>query len=300
MQKNTGQSIYKTEIKLTKEEASELSRELTLQLRMGQIPQADSKKIELIIAGLGDQRGLLRRTFAESLGVIGKAAIPALVNALLYHPNLTVRRASAKALKLVGDSSALPALLQALLTDEDTVVQCSAVGAMAIFGEEAVEHLLKVLTDQSSSAMQCGLATWGLSFIGAEAPEALRKAAESNNDLIRAAAISSLGEQIKTLEDKIAKHLVLRALYDSSNEVRIAATSLLGNLDDPYWVNPLLIRKLSDENSEVRSKAALSLMKSKAEEIIDPLQNALSKEKDQKVLKILNLAISQIKSKSSN
>ena len=63
------------------------------------------------------------------------------------------------------------------MNDKDPVVQGSAVGAMAVFVENAVSHLLEVLINPKSSEMQCGLASWGLSFIGAEAPEALREAA---------------------------------------------------------------------------------------------------------------------------
>ena len=98
---------------------------------------------------------------------------------------MTVRRASAKALKLAGDPSVLPDLLQALINDKDPVVQGSAAAAMAIFGEEAVKHLLAILVSPTSTALQSGLATWGLSFIGAEAPNALREAAQSKNPSIK-------------------------------------------------------------------------------------------------------------------
>ena len=280
---------------LSEDDASKLAKELKVQLHMGTISKADENFIQLIIAGLGDKRGNLRRTFAESLGAIGSAAVPGLRNALLHHSNVTVRRSAAKALKLVGDSSALPYLLQALINDEDPVVQGSSAGAMAIFGEDAVQHLLKVLVNPNSTAMQCGLASWGLSFIGAKAPNALREAAQSESAVIRAAAVAALGEQIQYLGDQIARDLVIKALDDSAIEVRAEATTLLGKLDDPSWAKPLLLEKLFDANAEVRKQAALSLMKLKVKEAIEDLQKISLIEKDTRVINVLQLAINELR-----
>ena len=199
MNKDSPPPINDAYLRLSENEASELANELKIQLRMGQIPEANSQLINKMIAGLGDKRGLLRRTFAESLGLVGSAALPGLKIALIKHPNVTVRRAAAKTLKLVGDPNALPDLLEALINDPDPVVQGSAAGAIASFGEKGFEFFIKVLINPKSTAMQCGLASWGLSFIGAEAPDALREAATSEHSIIRAAAIAALGDQIQSL-----------------------------------------------------------------------------------------------------
>ena len=281
-------------ISLTEEEASNLAEKIKSQLQMGIIPSKDSYSIELIIAGLGDRRGLIRRTFVEALGKIGNQAVPGLRDALLNHPDVTVRRASAKALKLTGDPSALPDLLQAVINDEDPVVQGSAIGAMAIYGEDAVKHLLKVLADPNNTALQCGLATWALSFIGAEAPNALRAAAQSTNVAIKAAAISALGDQIQALGDEIAKDLVVNALDDPAIEIRAAATSVLGKLNDPIWAQPHLINKLRDKDSCIRKNAALSLMKLNSKDSISELKKTFRVEKDKEVINILKLAISNL------
>ncbi len=282
------------EISLQEDEATKLASELKSELQKGNVPKANKQRIQLIIAGLGDKRGLIRRTFVESLGVIGKSTVPALRNALLHHSNVIVRRSAAKALKLTADPSALPDLLQALITDEDPVVQGSSAGAMAIFGEKAVEHLLKVLINPSSTAMQCGLATWGLSFIGAEAPYALRKAAQSHNVIVKAAAIAALGEQIQAFNDEKAKQIVLNALYDPSIEVRSEATILLGKFQGENWAKSLLIDKLMDTSSYVRKNAALSLMTLKAVDSINDLKKILIIEEDIDVINILHLAINQL------
>ena len=280
---------------LNEDEASQLAAELKLQLRSGGVPQADSDNIERMVAGLGDPRGLMRLTFAESLGVVGKAAVPSLCRALSDHESVTVRRAAAKTLTLIEDPRALPVLLKALLNDPDPVVQGSAVGAMAAVGAEAIEGLLGVLINPDSTAMQLGLASWGLAFVGARAPEALRKAATSEHAEIRCAAIAALGDQIQALEDDEAKGLVVGALKDVDIDVRAEAATLLGKLHNPDWAAPLLEPLLSDQAGQVRKNAALSLMKLRATQSIAALSTQAEQESEAAVKTVIELAISQLR-----
>ena len=247
-----------------------------------------------MVAGLGDKRGLLRLTFAESLGAVGSAAVPALCIAMRRHENVTVRRAAAKTLTLINDVKALPDLLEALLEDPDPVVQGSAVGAMACIGAASVNGLLDVLINPKSSQMQIGLASWGLSFVGAKAPEALRKAACSEHAQVRTAAIAALGDQIQQLGDLDARELLQNALNDPEEEVRAEATTLLGKLHDTNWGAPLLLPMLSDQHPQVRKNAALSLMKLGDPQVISKLRTDLQNEQDSSVITIFNLAINQL------
>lgn len=279
---------------LNQEEASQLAQELKAQLRSGAVPAADSDTIERMVAGLGDPRGLMRLTFAESLGVVGKAAVPSLCRALSEHDSVTVRRAAAKTLTLIEDPRALPVLLQALLNDPDPVVQGSAVGAMAAVGEQAIDDFLNVLINPESTAMQLGLASWGLAFVGARAPEALRQAATSEHAEIRCAAIAALGDQIQSLEDVKAKELVEQALRDIDTDVRAEAATLLGKLHNPDWATPLLEPLLSDSQGQVRKNAALSLMKLQATQAQSSLNARLAIEDQEDVKAILNLVITQL------
>ena len=279
---------------LSEEDASQLATELKLQLRNGQVPLASTELIKLMVAGLGDRRGLMRLTFAESLGAVGYAAVPYLCQALKPTNNVTVRRAAAKTLTLIGDSSALPALLDALLNDDDPVVQGSAVGAMAAVGDAAVETLLGVLTNPETTAMQLGLASWGLAFVGARAPEALRNAAKSLHPEVRTAAIAALGDQIQSQADIEARELVVQALDDDSSDVRAEASTLLGKLHDLEWALPLLTPKLGDKNSQVRKNAALSIMKLEAHDAIPILKEYEAKESDENVRMVFRLAINQL------
>lgn len=279
---------------LNQDEANQLAEELKLQLRNGEIPAGDSDSIERMVAGLGDPRGLMRLTFAESLGVVGKAAVPSLCRALSEHDSVTVRRAAAKTLTLIEDPRALPVLLQALLNDPDPVVQGSAVGAMAAVGEEAIDQFLQVLIHPESTAMQLGLASWGLAFVGARAPEALRKAATSEHPEIRCAAIAALGDQIQSLDDTEAKSLVEQGLSDQDRDVRAEAATLLGKLHNPGWAAPLLEPMLMDSEGQVRKNAALSLMKLQAKSSVGALEQRLNHEDQADVQAVLKLAINQL------
>jgi len=282
-------------VSLTEAEASLLAAELKRQLRSGERPSGDQERIEKMVAGLGDPRGLMRLTFAESLGAIGTTAVPSLCHALRTHDNVTVRRAAAKTLTLIADPTALPDLLEALLNDVDPVVQGSAVGAMAATGECAVAALIEVLASSESSAMHLGLASWGLAFVGAQAPEALRRAARSTHTEVRTAAIAALGEQIQSLGDQEARDLVIEALGDSTELVRAEAATLLGKLHEPLWATPLLKPMLSDGSAQVRKNAALSLMKLRAVDAISELETAADMETSEQVKPILQLSIQQLR-----
>ena len=160
---------------LTEEEAFELAEILKKQLENQQIPPSDHESLQLMVAGLGDQRGALRLTFAQSLGSIGEAALPILCEALKNNPNVLIRRASAKTLNLIGSQKALPNLIEAFKTDPDPVVQGSSAGAMATIGIPAIESLLSLLKSNECTAFQIGLINLSLSFIGSKAPDALIK-----------------------------------------------------------------------------------------------------------------------------
>jgi bilin biosynthesis protein len=142
--------------------------------------------------------------------------------------------------------------------------------------------------------MQMGLASWGLAFVGAQAADALKIAAQSDNQKIRTAAIAALGDQIQALQDSQARSLLVSALSDSCQEVRAEAATLLGKLNEPEWAYPLLIPKLTDCSDQVRKNAALSLMKLEAADAIPTLHECLAIESDPSVQAIFKLAINQL------
>ena len=288
-----------SESQLTEEEALQLADELSAKLSEGEIPRSDAESLNRMVAGLGDARGALRLTFAKSLGAIGDEALPILCKALRQHQNVIVRRASAKTLNLIGNKDALPYLLEAFLEDDDPVVLGSSAGAMATIGPDAMDSLLGILKNPDCTPFQVGLINLALSFIGAKAPEALLKAADSDVAEVRVAAISALGDQIQKGDNLRAQNRVFQALEDVSADVRAEAVTLIGKSCDAEDVETLLLKKLSDEDTQVRKNTALSLMKLDALGAIEQLKMAEQKEDDPDVKAVLKVAINILSAKNS-
>ena len=280
---------------LTEQEAYELAEELKLKLEEQVIPSSDQESIKKMVAGLGDPRGALRLTFAQSLGSVGTAAIPILCDSLKNNPNVLIRRASAKTLNIIGSKVALPNLIEAFRTDDDPVVQGSSAGAMATIGEPAIESLLEILTNSQCSAFQVGLINLALSFAGSKAPNAFSQAAQSENPEIRIAALTALAEQVHSGSNDHAKGLLIRALNDDESEVRAEAATIAGKTLEPEEIIDELCRLLKDENSQVRINTALALMKTEALSSITNLQEALSLEHNDQVKPVIEVAINQLK-----
>ncbi len=258
--------------------------------------ESNQNDIKLLIKGLSDKNGLVRRNNAEALAQVGTAALPELIKALLNSENVIQRRAAAKTLKLVEDPTALPSLIKALTNDSDSVVQFSAAGAIAIFGEAAVNHLIIVLENQEHTEMQYGLAAWCLEFIGAKAPNAIKEAAKSKNTNVKSAAISALEEHIIQSQDQEAIQLVESAINDTDENVQIEAIKLVGKLYRIESLVPKLILKLKYKNPDIRKASILSLMQLNINEAINPLKYLLQIEQDKNVRKIIKLAIKKINS----
>ena len=286
-----------SESQLTEEEALQLADELSGKLSEGEIPKSDAESLKRMVAGLGDARGALRLTFAKSLGAVGDEALPILCKALRQHQNVIVRRASAKTLNLIGNKDALPYLLEAFLKDDDPVVLGSSAGAMATIGPDAMDSLLGILKNPDCTPFQVGLINLALSFIGAKAPEALLKAADSDVAEVRVAAISALGDQIQKGDNLRAQNRVFQALEDVSADVRAEAVTLIGKSCDAEDVETLLLKKLSDEDTQVRKNTALSLMKLDAIGSIQQLKMAEQKEDDPDVKAVIRVAINILSAK---
>lgn len=279
---------------LTQEEALELATVLKQKLSDGELPNKDLESINKMVAGLGDNRGELRLTFAKSLGSVGEEAIPILCEALKNSSNTIIRRASAKTLNIIGNKKALPNLIEAFETDEDPVVQGSSAGAMATIGEPAIQPLLKILTESKCTAFQIGLINLALGFIGSKSPMALHSATNSTNPEIRIAALSALAEQAQKQENAEVRLLILNALKDPDSEVRAEAATIVGKSMDQEEAANQLHELLEDSNDQVRKNTALSLMKMDSVISIDTIEHAIHRESDEKVKGVLIVARNQL------
>ena len=278
---------------LTSEEALQLAEVLKKKLDEQQVPASDQESLRQMVSGLGDQRGALRLTFAQSLGAVGEIAVPILCESLKQNPNVVIRRASAKTLNIIGSEKALPNLLEAFQTDKDPVVQGSSAGAMSTIGAQSIEPLLQMLTQDNCSAFQVGLINLALGFIGSKAPEAFIKATQSENAEIRIAALGALAEQIQTSRTETNVGILLNALQDQNAEVRAEAATMAGkSLEAEEY--QCLTELLQDTDSQVRKNAALALMKMDGVQAIESLNNAVEKEEDEQVKAVFKVASTQL------
>ncbi|MEG3940368.1 HEAT repeat domain-containing protein [Microcoleus sp. S36b_A3] len=264
----------------------------------------DSELLKKMVECMGDSRGMMRLNFAETLGLIGKPATPFLVEALAHHPNPVVRRASAKTLTLIGDPVALPALLEAFLHDDDTVVHGSSAAALAQLGEPSVPHLLEVLASPKHSENTKGHAAWALAFIGSKAKKYLYREIASDSVEVRAAVVGAIAKIAQEEPEEAAFNLLVNALTDTAEIVRVEAASALGiTAYKPAISN--LIELLHHASWESRKAAALALMKIGTSEyppdfsvLLEPLEAALVNESEAQVRQVIQLAISQIHKQS--
>ena len=289
-----------TETQLSQEEALDLANHLKEKLRAGLPIESDPDSISTMVAGLGDPRGLLRRQISEGLGSIGKAAVPALCQAMRCSDQVTVRRAAAKTLILISDRESLPDLLTTFLNDTDSVVQGSTMGAMASMGKESIGAILSIVENVDSTEMQIGLANWALTIIGDRDPEILKDALSSENPRVRKAAISALASQIQSLSCEEDRTLIYQSFQDPCAEIRSEAVILLGTIEDSEWSLDLLSEALSDQDSLVRKSTALSLMKLGCSSSIPKLQKQLEDESDPIVCNVLQLAINRLQKSLEN
>lgn len=282
---------------LSHADTDELLAKVEQQLAENTFNARDEQLIKQMVECLGDTRGLVRLGFAEALGKVGKPAVDLLIDALLHHSNVVVRRAAGKTLTLIEDPVAVPHLIDALLNDDDTVVQASAIGALARTGEAAASPLLEVLASPNSTESHKGHAAWALAFIGAKAEAKLYQAYDSDSPEVRAAVVGAIAKVAEENRQEKALNLLVTSLNDNAANVRSEAAAVLGNLKHQPAV-PYLTKLLNHPEGETRKSAALSLMKIGDRNSIKPLQTALIQESDGEIKKAIALAISLLERQS--
>jgi bilin biosynthesis protein len=283
---------------ITQPETDALLDRVAEQINQQTFDANDSDLLRQMVECLGDGRGMVRLRCAQTLGEIGKAATPFLLEALAHHQNVVVRRAAAKTLTLIADTVAIPHLIDALLNDEDTVVKGSSVGALARMGEASVPVLLEILKSPNNPESTKGHAAWALAFIGAEAKEQLYGEISSDLAEVRSAVVGAIAKVAQERPEEKAFQLLVDALADRSENVRCEAASALGNLAYRSAI-PNLMALLQHPEGESRKAAALALMKMGDRTTLEPLQAALAREAEAAVGTIIKLAISQIEKKSA-
>ena len=109
------------------------------------------KELSVLVQDLGDENGLVRQRARLNLAHIGRASIPALLEAL-ESPNLQTRW---EAIKVLGElhAEAAAAPLANLLLDDDIGIRWSAMERLVRIGRTAMHPLLEVFVKNFDSPL---------------------------------------------------------------------------------------------------------------------------------------------------
>lgn len=258
-----------------------------------QFDTSDSERLKKLVECMGDTRGMTRLAGAETIGLLGKPATPFLIDGLLNHENVVVRRACAKTITLIADTDAVKSLVFAHLNDEDTVVKGSTIGALAKMGEPAVKELLSFIQDPDTSESTKGHAAWALAFIGSEAKEYLYQEINAESESVRSAIVGAIAKIAGEKGEAEDFQALVNFLDDDSETVRCETAAVLGNLAHKPAI-PKLLELLNHPEGLTRKSAALALMKIKDTDVIPQLKEAAANEKEAALQPIFKLAISQL------
>ncbi|MBI4395563.1 MAG: HEAT repeat domain-containing protein, partial [Elusimicrobia bacterium] len=215
--------------------------------------QVGTKSVEALALTMREENAWFRCRAAEVLGMfgpLGGKAVPTLIKALEDH-DLCVHDNAAESLGKIG-KDAVPALLDALkITRPD--VRKGAAKAIAGMDEPlrkaALASLLEVFKSEDEYAR--GEATMALVEIGEPAVSAVLACLKEENPRLRERAIALLGEIVPKSRESVLP--LLAAFKDPARIVRLKAAVVLGRMGD--WnpeILPVLLPYLRSGDLAVR------------------------------------------------
>lgn len=205
--------------------------------------------LEDIIAQLGSEQATIRGDAAEALGIIGDTrAVDPLIG-LLGDEDKTVRSKVCGALGMIGDPRAAEPLLEVAKDDVERYVRSDAAYALGRIADvESLPKLIEVLKEADQNER------WGYQYaVGSYGTLAFDAGVEllgSEKKGLRQAGLSILSQT----HDTRAKQHVVKALDDTSQEVRMDAARAIGQLAGKDVVKALHDRYKKEKTEDVRSE----------------------------------------------
>lgn len=209
---------------------------------------------------LRDAEPAVRCAAIEALGAVGGAeVVPPLLAAARHADGVrpeaeaaAVREAVIAALAATGEAG-VPGLLEAVADRQPRVRECVVAALGAIGGERAADGLTRALNDDRSALRQLAAKALGRAA-GGRAVEPLARALGHKDAATRRAAAEALGE---TGSDEAVPELQ-RALADSDRGVQAAVVQALAALGRGGAIDAL-VAALARPEREVRQAAAQAL-----------------------------------------
>lgn len=230
------------------------------------------RAVPALIAALKDENNIVRYSAADALGELGdERAVNPLINAL-NDESWQVRKCSLNALRKIRK---LPfQTLISLLNEEDPHVKERAISIIERTGDaKFIPYLQAMINDEDPDVCECvGLALKTLKTKKNRKNNVnqLSKSKIKNNN--KKQPINGLGN----ISSDEALDILIEALSENDPDIRNRAAKALGEINDPIAV-PHLINALNDENASVQWRVLEALAKIKEPAVL-PLIGALSDE----------------------
>ncbi len=180
-------------------------------------------RIERLICDLKSPDHAVREAAAKSLSQLGpeaRAAVPALIDALISEPSECPSIGRAICTLVTG--VAVVNALRTALRNPNSHVRFWASRAIVLLGpgaEPAIPELIEALTDTASPVSDT--AAWALGSIGEPSIAPLCEAATNGNNLLRCKALLAIGRYVSHISAKL--QTVISALDDDSPDIQRAA-----------------------------------------------------------------------------
>jgi HEAT repeat protein len=183
--------------------------------------------VPALIDAFKDARPQIQQTAANALREVGGDAVPALVDAL-SDKSAAVRRMSAEILSplRVSDKMVVTALAYAVKndTDDNVRIQCAAaLQQLGISGKLAAKTLIEALSDSNNQVRI--ISYWALQNMGENPRDGLMKALASKDDKIKINT-AALMLQVN-VEANAALPVLVEALKHKDNEIQVQAAHAL-------------------------------------------------------------------------
>ncbi|KAF5050690.1 MAG: HEAT repeat domain-containing protein [Methanoculleus marisnigri] len=212
--------------------------------------------VEFLVAALSDSHDAVRIAAAEGLGDIGdENGVDALI-LLTGDAGQDVRSAAAAALGRIGDTRALEALIR-LFGDDYPGVRSVAAETVAAFGPDVLEPLEAALEEPVPVVRLTAARAIGIIGNPRSIPLLIRHLEDPAREVGVTAArvLGGFGN--------LAVEPLAAVLREGGKGGRLAAVDALGGIE-PGRADEALAYALSDEDREVREKAATTLMRRRA------------------------------------
>jgi HEAT repeat protein len=256
----------------------------------------DVHTVPALVEMLGDTDAGVRTAAAWALGEIGPAAVPALAEAMLHHPDYRVALKAAQTLRATRLPSTVPAFADALKRNNSDL-KVTAIRALAeLGGPDAVEALTRALDDASGGIRSMAVSALESLDDPAAVPAIIRALDDKNREVqttaanaltrkpdlralepLRAQLLEGYYPEVRAIAARAlgglplprAVDALILALYDQFPDVRLAAASALGRIGDPRAVDAL-IPLLRDPDPEVRAAVVSALDEINPSRIAEP------------------------------